>query len=319
MMKIMVLGGAGFIGSAFVRELNSRKIKPLVFDLLTYAGRLENLSGTDYDFVKGDIRDSKLHDVIASFRPEIIVNFAAETHVDRSIYKPQDFVTTNILGTVNILEALRLYNFKYVHVSTDEVYGEECADENSPLNPSSPYSASKASADLLVKSYVRTYNVEAIIVRPSNNYGPRQFPEKFIPKTIIRTLLGLHVPIYGDGKQERDWIYVEDTAKIIADLLSKAEWKGNVYNLPGGQRVTNIEIIKLLEEIMNRKIEVRFVSDRPGHDKRYCMINTKLRYTSTTLADGLRKVYEWYVNNRWWWEPLISNKFFREDEPWKTV
>jgi dTDP-D-glucose 4,6-dehydratase len=263
-MKIMVLGGAGFIGSAFVRELNSRKIKPLVFDLLTYAGRLENLSGTDYDFVKGDIRDSKLHDVIASFRPEIIVNFAAETHVDRSIYKPQDFVTTNILGTVNILEALRLYNFKYVHVSTDEVYGEECADENSPLNPSSPYSASKASADLLVKSYVRTYNVEAIIVRPSNNYGPRQFPEKFIPKTIIRTLLGLHVPIYGDGKQERDWIYVEDTAKIIADLLSKAEWKGNVYNLPGGQRVTNIEIIKLLEEIMNRKIEVRFVSDRPG-------------------------------------------------------
>ncbi|ACP35083.1 NAD-dependent epimerase/dehydratase [Sulfolobus islandicus Y.G.57.14] len=318
-MKIMVLGGAGFIGSAFVRELNSRKIKPLVFDLLTYAGRLENLSGTDYDFVKGDIRDSKLHDVIASFRPEIIVNFAAETHVDRSIYKPQDFVTTNILGTVNILEALRLYNFKYVHVSTDEVYGEECADENSPLNPSSPYSASKASADLLVKSYVRTYNVEAIIVRPSNNYGPRQFPEKFIPKTIIRTLLGLHVPIYGDGKQERDWIYVEDTAKIIADLLPKAEWKGNVYNLPGGQRVTNIEIIKLLEEIMNRKIEVRFVSDRPGHDKRYCMINTKLRYTSTTLADGLRKVYEWYVNNRWWWEPLISNKFFREDEPWKTV
>ena len=319
MMKIMVLGVAGFIGSAFVRELNSRKIIPLVFDLLTYAGRLENLSGTDYDFVKGDIRDSKLHDVIASFRPEIIVNFAAETHVDRSIYKPQDFVTTNILGTVNILEALRLYNFKYVHVSTDEVYGEECADENSPLNPSSPYSASKASADLLVKSYVRTYNVEAIIVRPSNNYGPRQFPEKFIPKTIIRTLLGLHVPIYGDGKQERDWIYVEDTAKIIADLLSKAEWKGNVYNLPGGQRVTNIEIIKLLEEIMNRKIEVRFVSDRPGHDKRYCMINTKLRYTSTTLADGLRKVYEWYVNNRWWWEPLISNKFFREDEPWKTV
>ncbi|ACR41253.1 dTDP-glucose 4,6-dehydratase [Saccharolobus islandicus] len=318
-MKIMVLGGAGFIGSAFVRELNSRKIKPLVFDLLTYAGRLENLSGTDYDFVKGDIRDSKLHDVIASFRPEIIVNFAAETHVDRSIYKPQDFVTTNILGTVNILEALRLYNFKYVHVSTDEVYGEECADENSPLNPSSPYSASKASADLLVKSYVRTYNVEAIIVRPSNNYGPRQFPEKFIPKTIIRTLLGLHVPIYGDGKQERDWIYVEDTAKIIADLLSKAEWKGNVYNLPGGQKVTNIEIIKLLEEIMNRKIEVRFVSDRPGHDKRYCMINTKLRYTSTTLADGLRKVYEWYINNRWWWESLISNKFFREDEPWKTV
>ncbi|ADX81808.1 NAD-dependent epimerase/dehydratase family protein [Sulfolobus islandicus] len=318
-MKIMVLGGAGFIGSAFVRELNSRKIKPLVFDLLTYACRLENLSGTDYDFVKGDIRDSKLHDVIASFRPEIIVNFAAETHVDRSIYKPQDFVTTNILGTVNILEALRLYNFKYVHVSTDEVYGEECADENSPLNPSSPYSASKASADLLVKSYVRTYNVEAIIVRPSNNYGPRQFPEKFIPKTIIRTLLGLHVPIYGDGKQERDWIYVEDTAKIIADLLSKAEWKGNVYNLPGGQRVTNIEIIKLLEEIMNRKIEVRFVSDRPGHDKRYCMINTKLRYTSTTLADGLRKVYEWYINNRWWWESLISNKFFREDEPWKTV
>ncbi|MCI4455210.1 MAG: NAD-dependent epimerase/dehydratase family protein, partial [Sulfolobus sp.] len=227
-MRIAVLGGAGFIGSAFVRELNKRGIRPLVVDLLTYAGRLENLKDTDHEFVKADIRDQSIHEILK--QTDLVVNFAAETHVDRSIYKPQDFVTTNVLGTINVLEAARRFGFKYVHISTDEVYGEECADEESPLNPSSPYSASKASADLFVKSYVRTYKAKAIIVRPSNNYGPRQFPEKFVPKIIIRTLLGMHVPIYGDGNQERDWIFVEDTARIIADLLERAEWKGEVYN-----------------------------------------------------------------------------------------
>ncbi|MCG2871693.1 MAG: dTDP-glucose 4,6-dehydratase [Sulfolobales archaeon] len=313
-MRIAVLGGAGFIGPAFVRELNKRGIRPLVVDLLTYAGRLENLKDTDHEFVKADVRDQSIHEVLKEV--DVVVNFAAETHVDRSIYKPQDFVTTNVLGTINVLEAARRFGFKYVHISTDEVYGEECGDEDSPLNPSSPYSASKASADLFVKAYVRTYKVKAVILRPSNNYGPRQFPEKFIPKIIIRTLLGLHVPIYGDGKQERDWIFVEDTARIIADLLERAEWKGEVYNIPGKQRVTNLDLLKLLGEVMGKEIKIKFVSDRPGHDRRYCM-NTRLSYETTPLKEGLRKTYEWYLENEWWWRPLIADKFFKEDEPWR--
>jgi len=313
-MRIAVLGGAGFIGSAFVRELNKRGIKPLVVDLLTYAGRLENLKDTDHEFVKADVRDQSIHEILK--QADVVVNLAAETHVDRSIHKPQDFVTTNVLGTINVLEAARRFGFKYVHISTDEVYGEECGDEDSPLNPSSPYSASKASADLFVKAYVRTYNVNAVIVRPSNNYGPRQFPEKFIPKAIIRTLLGLHVPIYGDGKAERDWIFVEDTARIIADLLERAEWKGEVYNIPGKQRVTNLDLLKLLGEVMGKEIKIKFVSDRPGHDRRYCM-STRLSYETTPLKEGLRKTYEWYLENEWWWRPLIADKFFKEDEPWK--
>jgi dTDP-glucose 4,6-dehydratase len=316
-VRVAVLGGAGFIGSAFVRELNGRGVRPLVIDALTYAGRLENLQGTEHDFVKLDIRDEKLHDVLKGFKPDVVINFAAETHVDRSIYKPQDFVTTNILGTVNVLEAARRFGFSYVHISTDEVYGEECADESSPLNPSSPYSAAKASADLFVKAYVRTYKVKAIIVRPSNNFGPRQFPEKLIPKAIIRTLKGLHVPVYGDGKQERDWIYVEDTARVIADLLDKASWEGEVYNLPGNQRLTNLELLNLLSQVMGKEIKIKLVSDRPGHDRRYCMRNTKLSYQVTPLREALRKTVEWYVNNSWWWEPLINDRFFLEDEPWK--
>jgi dTDP-glucose 4,6-dehydratase len=313
-MRIAVLGGAGFIGSAFVRELNKRGIRPIVVDLLTYAGRLENLKGTDHEFIKADIRDQSIHEILRQV--DLVVNFAAETHVDRSIYKPQDFVTTNVLGVINVLETARRLDFKYVHISTDEVYGEECGDEDSPLNPSSPYSASKASADLFVKAYVRTYNVKAIIVRPSNNFGPRQFPEKFIPKAIIRTLLGSHVPVYGDGKQERDWIFVEDTARIIADLLDEVKWKGEVYNILGKQRVSNLELIKLLSEVMGKEIRIKFVSDRPGHDRRYCM-STRLSYQVTPLKEGLRKTCEWYVNNEWWWRPLIDDKFFKEDEPWK--
>jgi dTDP-D-glucose 4,6-dehydratase len=313
-MRIAVLGGAGFIGSAFVRELNKRGIRPIVVDLLTYAGRLENLKDTDHEFVKADVRDQSIHEILK--QADLVVNFAAETHVDRSIYKPQDFVTTNVLGTINVLEAARRFGFEYAHISTDEVYGEECGNEDSPLNPSSPYSASKASADLFVKAYVRTYNVKAIIIRPSNNYGPRQFPEKFIPKIIIRTLLGLHVPIYGDGRQERDWIFVEDTARIIADLLERAEWKGEVYNIPGKQTVSNLELVKLLSEVMGKEIKIKFVSDRPGHDRRYCM-STRLSYETTPLKEGLRKTYEWYLENEWWWRPLIADKFFKEDEPWK--
>lgn len=311
---MIIIGGAGFIGSAFVREVNKRGIKPIVVDLLTYAGRKENLIGTEHEFIRADVRSEEIHDIVKN--SDIVVNFAAETHVDRSIYRPQDFVTTNVLGVVNLLEAARKYDFKYVHISTDEVYGEECADEDSPLKPSSPYSASKASADLFVKAYVRTYGIKAIIVRPSNNYGPRQFPEKLIPKAIIRTFLNMHVPIYGDGRAERDWIYVEDTVRIIYDIIERSEWRGEVYNIPGGQRYSVLDVIKMIGEIMGKEVKVKFVGDRPGHDRRYCM-TTKLKYEVTPLKEGLRKTVEWYLNNRWWWEDLIKDKFFTEDEPWK--
>ncbi len=319
MAEFVVMGGAGFIGSAFVRELNKRGISPIVFDALTYAGRLENLEGTSHTFVKGDIRDLKALDQLFRQRSvEVVVNFAAESHVDKSIYSPKDFVETNVIGVINVLEASRKYDFKYVHISTDEVYGdEECGNESSPLNPSSPYSASKASADLFVKAYIRTYGVKAIIVRPSNNYGPRQFPEKFIPKIIIRTLMGLHVPIYGDGKQVRDWIYVEDTARIIAEIEGKASWRGEVYNIPGRQPVTNLDLVRMVGEVMGKEVKLKFVEDRPGHDRRYCM-TASLDYNTTPLREGLKRTVEWYLNNRWWWEPLISDKFFKEDTPWKS-
>ncbi|AOL17290.1 dTDP-glucose 4,6-dehydratase [Sulfolobus sp. A20] len=318
MVNFVVLGGAGFIGSAFVRELNKRGIRPYVFDALTYAGRLENLKGTEHVFVRGDIRDISSLDVVFSKGVDVVINFAAETHVDRSIYSPKDFVETNVLGVINVLEASRKYGFKYVHISTDEVYGDEqCADESSPLRPSSPYSASKASADMFVKAYVRTYGVKAVIVRPSNNYGPRQFPEKLIPKTIIRTLLGLPIPIYGDGKQERDWIYVEDTARIIADIIEKfAKWDGDVYNLPGKQVMTNLSVVMTIGEIMGREVRVKFVEDRPGHDRRYCM-KPSIEYEVTPLREGLKKTVEWYLNNKWWWEPMLSDKFFKDDLPWR--
>ncbi|BDB98144.1 dTDP-glucose 4,6-dehydratase [Saccharolobus caldissimus] len=317
-MRFMILGGAGFIGSAFVRFLNSLGFRPLVFDLFTYSGRIENLLGCNFDLIKGDVKDfNTLHSTISNFKPDIVINFAAESHVDRSIYSPQDFVGTNVLGVINVLEAARRFSFDYVHISTDEVYGDDkCADENSPLSPSSPYSASKAAGDLFVKAYVRTYGIRAVIVRPSNNYGPRQFPEKFIPKAIIRTLLGMHVPVYGDGKAERDWIFVEDTVRIIYDIIKYAEWKGEVYNIPGGQRYSVLDVLKILGEVMGKEMKVRFVSDRPGHDRRYCMVS-KLRYNVTPLREGLRRTYEWYLSNKWWWESLIDDRFFREDEPWK--
>ncbi|MCI2414728.1 MAG: dTDP-glucose 4,6-dehydratase [Candidatus Aramenus sp.] len=297
MDNVVVLGGAGFIGSAFVRELNKQGVKPLVFDALTYAGRLENLKGTDHVFLRGDVRNLEELDKALS-NAELVINFAAETHVDRSIYSPKYFVETNVIGTINVLEASRKYNFKYLHVSTDEVYGDEqCGDESSPLFPSSPYSASKASADLFVKAYVRTYGVKAALIRPSNNYGPRQFPEKLIPKTIIRTSMNLPIPIYGDGKQERDWIYVEDTARVIGEVIKRTNWKGEVYNVPGGQRITNLELVKLIGEVMGKDVVIKFVEDRPGHDKRYCM-TTSLKYEVTPLKEGLKKTVNWYLENR---------------------
>lgn len=312
-MSVLVIGGAGFIGSAFVRLLDDAT----VFDALTYAGRKENLEGLNHALVQGDVCSKKLHETIESFKPQVVVNFAAQTHVDRSIASPEHFAKTNVLGVLNVLEASRKWEFKYVHISTDEVYGEQEANEETRLNPSSPYAASKASADLFVRAYIRTYGIDAFTVRPSNNFGPRQYPEKFVPKAIIRTLLGLHVPVYGDGRQQRDWIYVEDTARVILYLLKEGK-KGEVYNVPGGQRVTNLQMLGFIAEALGVEPKIKFVSDRPGHDKEYRMVNTKIEYSVTPLKDAVKKTVGWYTKNRAWWEPLQEDRFFTRDEPWRT-
>jgi len=309
-MTVLIIGGAGFIGSSFVRLYE----KPIVYDKLTYAGRMENLKGVECDFIRGDVASPFLEEIVRRYRPDIVVNFAAESHVDRSINDPWRFVHTNIEGPINVLDLARRYDFRYVHISTDEVYGESEADELSPVNPSSPYSSSKASADLFVKSYIRTYGVDALIVRPSNAYGPRQYPEKFIPKAIIRTIMGLHVPLYGDGTQRRNWIYVEDLSRIIKDIAEHGK-SGEVYNAAGSGTLENKQV---LEEIGKHvKVSIRRVEDRPGHDVIYAMRNTKLKYELTPFDKGIAMTVDWYVKNEWWWRPLIGDDYFSKDEPWR--
>ncbi len=307
---IMVIGGAGFIGSSFVRVVE----KPVVYDKLTYAGRLENLLNVDHTFIRGDVAGKELEDAIAMHRPAVVVNFAAESHVDRSINNPNPFLHTNVMGPVNVLELARKYDFRYVHISTDEVYGEDDADEDAKLTPSSPYSASKASADMFVRAYVRTYGTDAIIIRPSNTYGERQYPEKFIPKAIIRGLLGMEIPVYGSGRQQRNWIYVGDLVGVIKRLITEGR-RGEVYNVSGDNVRTNLEILDLISKYISLKI--KHVEDRPGHDIAYRMKNTKIQFEKTSLEDGLKRTVEWYKSNEWWWKPLINDPYFTKDEEWK--
>jgi dTDP-glucose 4,6-dehydratase len=309
-MKFLVTGGAGFIGSAFIRKVEN----PVVLDALTYAGRKENLEGVDHVFIKGNISNyDEVKKVVDEYKVDVIVNFAAETHVDRSIVDPRPFLESNVFGVVNLLQISREKGIRLVHISTDEVYGDNEADENSPLRPSSPYSASKASADMFVLSYVRTYSVDAMIIRPSNNYGPRQFPEKLIPKTIIMTLLGKEVPVYGDGKQMRDWIFVEDTVELIKKVAESGE-RGRIYNIPGGHSITNIELIDKIGRIMGKGVRKKFVKDRPGHDRFYKM-KPSLSYTTMSIDEGLERTVNWYLKNRTWWEPLIKDSFVN-NVPW---
>jgi dTDP-glucose 4,6-dehydratase len=306
---IFVIGGAGFIGSSFVRKIDN----PVIYDKLTYAGRLENIRDIKHIFIKGDVASTNLEDSIKKYKPDVLVNFAAESHVDRSINNPYNFINTNINGPVNVLELQRKYDFKYIHISTDEVYGEGDASESSPIDPSSPYSSSKASADLFIKSYIRTYGVNAVIIRPSNAYGIRQYPEKLIPKAIIRSIMNLSVPVYGKGEQKRNWIYVEDLVNVIKDITFKGK-KGEIYNVAGNEIKTNIEMLELINKYIPVKIE--HVHDRPGHDQIYKMKNSKLNYKTTPVEDGIKNTVEWYKNNKWWWESLIKDEYFTRDEPW---
>ena len=323
-MNILVTGGAGFIGSNFIRHIlgKYRDYKITNLDKLTYAGNLDSLRDIDknknYKFVKGDICNGKLLSKLIKDQ-NIVLNFAAETHVDRSIMEAGSFVRTDIFGTYSLLEAVKNSKVeRYVQISTDEVYGSidnGSFNEDSPLSPSSPYSASKAGADLLVISYKTTYGLPVIISRSSNNYGPYQHPEKFIPLFITNLLEDKKVPLYGQGLNVRDWLFVVDNCKAI-DLIMHKGKLGEVYNVGAGIEKKNIEIAgKLLELLLKTKDYIAFVKDRPGHDKRYSINSKKVRKIGWSpevdFDEGLRKTIEWYKANEWWWKKIKNRNYQR--------
>jgi dTDP-glucose 4,6-dehydratase len=321
-LRIVVTGGAGFIGSNYVRFVLHRHqdVEVVVLDKLTYAGNLENLADVAndarYSFVHGDICDPA---VVASTLDgaDAVVNFAAETHVDRSITGPQDFIRTDVLGTHTLLEAVRALGVeRYLQISTDEVYGsidEGSFTEESQLHPSSPYSASKAGGDLLVLSYVTTYGTPALITRSSNNYGAHQYPEKIIPLFITNALDGQPLPVYGDGLNVRDWLYVDDNCAGI-DLALREGEPGQVYNIGGGHEVDNLTLTRRILELLDADPGlIRYVTDRPGHDRRYSIDCAKLRALgwapATGFEEGLARTVAWYRDNEQWWRPLKSGEW----------
>jgi len=319
-MKLLVCGAAGFIGSTFV-ELRVREHgdEVTVLDALTYAGRLENLKQieTEIRFVHGAIEDpSAVADALGSARPDAIVNFAAETHVDRSIADPFAFSVTNGQGTHVLLEAARERGLRYVQVSTDEVYGSietGSFSETSPLAPSSPYSATKTGADLLVSSYFHTYGLETFVCRGSNNYGPRQYPEKLIPLMILNAFSGDRLPVYGDGRQVRNWLFVEDFGRGIGHVLAHGK-PGETYNCGGPDECENLEVVKRILELTGADDSLlEYVTDRPGHDRRYSLSSEKLQglgwQARTRFADGLALTVDWYRDSAWWWEPIRSGAY----------
>jgi dTDP-glucose 4,6-dehydratase len=319
-MKLLICGGAGFIGSNFARlRLREHGDEVVVLDKLTYAGRRENLQDLAGDprlrFVHGAIEDP---DAVAEAMEgcAAVVNFAAETHVDRSIAEPDAFVTTHALGTYTLLEAARERGLRYVQVSTDEVYGsieEGSFTEDSPLQPSSPYSATKTGADLLVASYHHTYGMETVVCRGSNNYGPYQYPEKLIPLMILNALHGDPLPVYGDGMQVRNWIYVEDFGRGIGHALDGGV-AGEVYNVGGPDECANIEVVQRILELTGASADlIEHVTDRPGHDRRYSLSSEKIRALGwepqVYFVQGLETTVGWYRDNAWWWEPIRSGDF----------
>jgi dTDP-glucose 4,6-dehydratase len=345
-MKILVTGGAGFIGSAVVRLLiNKMKFSVVNVDVLTYAGNLDSLSDVKnsqtYCHEHVDIRSKEeLAKLFKKHKPDAVMHLAAESHVDRSIDGPADFIDTNIIGTFNLLEGARSYyknlndtqkkSFRFHHISTDEVYGDlagttDLFTEQTPYSPSSPYSASKASSDHLVRSWGRTYGMPVIISNCSNNYGPFHFPEKLVPHIILNAIHGKPLPIYGDGSQIRDWLYVEDHAKALFKIVTKGKI-GETYNIGGHNEKTNLEVVKtickLLNELAPKKPQgvknyqdlITFVKDRPGHDARYAIDASKIDrelgwVPEETFETGLRKTVQWYLDNPLWWERVLSGAY----------
>jgi dTDP-glucose 4,6-dehydratase len=314
-MRVLVTGAAGFIGSHFARLAADRGDEVVVLDKLTYSGNPANLDGIEHEFLQGDICDPEAV-AGAAAGCEAIVNFAAETHVDRSIMGPAEFIQTDVAGTQVLLDWVRATGIRYVQVSTDEVYGDLEAGgrsrEDDPLRPSSPYSASKAGGDLQVLAYSRTYGVNASITRGANTYGPNQYPEKLVPLFVTNALDGEPLPVYGDGRQVREWLHVDDHAAAV-DLVLRKGGPGEVYNV-GGEEHENLELTRRILELTGAGDSlVRHVEDRPGHDRRYALDDTKLRTLgwspARTLEDGLAATVEWYRENRAWWEPIKSGEF----------
>jgi dTDP-glucose 4,6-dehydratase len=317
-MKLLVCGGAGFIGSTFVRlRLREYDDQVTVLDKLTYAGRRENLHDVidEIRFVHGAIEDpAAVAEAVEGC--EAIVNFAAETHVDRSISGPEAFIVTNMQGTHVLLEAARERRLRYLQVSTDEVYGSiesGSFTEDSPLRPSSPYSATKTGADLLVASYFHTYGLETVICRGSNNYGPYQYPEKLIPLMILNALAGDRLPVYGDGRNVRNWLYTEDFGRGISAALAHGA-PGEAYNCGGPDECENLHVVERIIELAGADPElVEFVTDRPGHDRRYSLSSEKLRglrwEPRVHFDEGLERTVRWYQDNEWWWEPIRAGDY----------
>ncbi len=330
-MRLLVTGGLGFIGSNFIRYVLSKHegVEVVNLDKMGMGSNPRNLEDLEsderYRFVKGDLLD---FDLVSRLVREVdaVINFAAETHVDRSIANPRAFLESNTVGTFNLLEAARLNNprLRIVHVSTDEVYSDILAGsykEEDRLKPSSPYAASKAAADMFCLAYHRTYNLDVIITRCTNNFGPYQFPEKLVPKTIIRASLGMKVPIYGSGRNVRDWIYVLDHCEALNLVLERGR-PGEIYNISSGNEIDNFALVKKILSIMGKDESlIEFVEDRPGHDVRYSLDSSKIRRELEwrprhTLEEALKDVVEWYLKNEWWWRPLADERVLHPT-PWK--
>jgi len=329
-MKVLVTGGAGFIGSNFVRHMlsNYSDIEIINLDLLTYAGRLENLQDVKndprYKFIHGDIRERKTVQPMMKEKFDLIVNFAAETHVDRSLIEAGSFILTDAYGTYILLEAARKFDVeRFVQISTDEVYGsiqEGSFKETDILDPSSPYSASKAAGDHITLAFHKTYGLSVVVTRSSNNYGPFQYPEKLIPKLTLRAFHDRPLPIYGDGKQVRDWLSVMDNCEAI-DLIARKGVAGEIYNIASGEEHMNIEVAETIVRVLKKpKSLISSVPDRPGHDLRYSLGTEKIEKLGWKpkigFAEGLKKTVYWYLNNEWWWRPLMKDEFFKADTPW---
>jgi len=326
-MRILVTGGAGFIGSNFIRHVLSKhpEYKIMNLDKLTYAGNLDNLKdverNSNYQFIKGDICDSKLVENLLKQKTDAVIHFAAETHVDRSLYDPEVFIKTNVLGTQILLEAGSKYKIeRFIQISTDEVYGSsgEKGDftEESPLIPNSPYAASKAGADLLIRSYIKTFDFPGIITRSCNNYGPYQFPEKLISLFITNALEDKELPLYGDGLYVRDWIYVEDHCEAIDLILHKGRL-GETYNVSSNEEKTNLDITRLiLDNLKKPKSLVKHVKDRPAHDRRYALNSDKIRNElgwepEISFEQGMKLTIDWYFKNKAWWQKVKSGEYLK--------